>query len=120
VKANHNFNLLKYLAQKGCGAVLVSGTELTTAIRAGFDTSKMVYNGNGKTIPELCLAIQNNVLINIDSEFDLQHIITASGIQRKRARTLLRINPDIDPQVHQYVSTGLASSKFGIQNGQLN
>jgi diaminopimelate decarboxylase len=92
----------------------VSGTELTTAIRAGFNTSKLVYNGNGKTITEICLAIENNVLINIDSEFDLDHIITASGIRMKKARTLLSINPDVDPKVHSYVSTGPASSKFGI------
>lgn len=54
------------------------------------------------------------MLINIDSEFDLEHIITAAQQVGKKARAILRINPDIDPKVHPYVSTGLASSKFGI------
>lgn len=75
VKANHNMHILRYLSSLGCGAVLVSGNELRTAIKAGFDTSKMVFNGNGKMQEELDLAVQNGVLVNIDSEFDLEHII---------------------------------------------
>jgi len=114
VKANHNLNLLKHLASLGSGAVLVSGCELQTAIIAGFDKSKMVFNGNGKTQSEINLAVENRILINIDSEFDLQHIIQAGEQVGKKARAILRINPDIDPKVHPYVSTGLASSKFGI------
>lgn len=55
----------------GSGAVLVSGNELQTAIMAGFDRSKMVFNGNGKTQSEINLAVENGILINIDSEFDL-------------------------------------------------
>ena len=76
----------------------------------------MVFNGNGKTQEEIDFAVQNNILVNIDSEFDLEHIIFASKYTGQRARTLLRINPDIDPKVHPYVSTGIANSKFGIQN----
>lgn len=60
------------------------------------------------------MAVEHSVLINIDSEFDLEHIITAAQQVGKKARAILRINPDIDPKVHPYVSTGLASSKFGI------
>jgi diaminopimelate decarboxylase len=116
VKANHNFNILKHLASKGSGAVVVSGNELLMALQAGFDASKIVYNGNGKTMPELIIAINNEVIINIDSEFDLNHIIDAAKMCGKSARTILRINPDIDHKVHEHVSTGLASSKFGIQN----
>jgi len=86
------------------------------AIRAGFKPSEIIYNGNGKTQSELDLAIQNNILVNIDSEFDLEHIILAGKYYNKKARALLRINPDVDPQVHAYVSTGLKNSKFGIQN----
>jgi diaminopimelate decarboxylase len=107
---------MRYLANLGCGAVLVSGNELKTAIAAGFDTNKMVFNGNGKTIEELIFAVDNNVLVNIDSEFDLEHIIQASKKTGKKARTMLRINPDVDPKVHAYVSVGMASSKFGINN----
>ena len=71
VKANHNFTLLKYLAGLGCGAVLVSGNELQTALKAGFSPQKMVFNGNGKTQSDLNFAVSKDVLINIDSEFDL-------------------------------------------------
>lgn len=75
MKANHNMHILRYLAGLGCGAVLVSGNELRTAIKAGFDTEKMVFNGNGKMQEELDLAVEKGVLVNIDSEFDLDHII---------------------------------------------
>lgn len=71
VKANHNMHVLRYLASLGSGAVLVSGNELKTAIKAGFDTKKMVFNGNGKMLHELEYAVENDVLVNIDSEFDL-------------------------------------------------
>jgi|TARA_B110000305_G_C19400184_1_gene619714 diaminopimelate decarboxylase len=99
---------------------LVSGNEILTALKAGFDPSKMIYNGNGKTIDELKIAIKNRILVNIDSEFDLQNIIYASKTVGIQARTLLRVNPDVDPEVHPYVSTGLANSKFGIQNQLLS
>jgi diaminopimelate decarboxylase len=98
----------------GSGAVLVSGNELRVAILAGFLPSKMVFNGNGKTVEDIQLAVKHEVLVNIDSEFDLEHIITAAKNEGKKARTMLRINPDIDPKVHPYVSTGIANSKFGI------
>ena len=120
VKANHNLHLMRYLASLGCGAVLVSGNELRTALMAGFDKNKMVFNGNGKMENELFLAVENGVLVNIDSEFDLDHIIEASKNLGVKARCLLRINPDVDPKVHPYVSTGMASSKFGIENSKLN
>jgi len=57
--------------------------------------------------------------VNVDSEFDLEHIIQAAQNTGKRARALLRINPDVDPKVHRYVSTGLANSKFGIENSKI-
>jgi diaminopimelate decarboxylase len=66
---------MRYLASLGSGAVLVSGNELKMALLAGFDTNKMVFNGNGKMLHELELAVENGVLVNIDSEFDLEHII---------------------------------------------
>ena len=119
VKANHNLHIMRHLASLGSGAVLVSGNELKTAILAGFDTNKMVFNGNGKMLHELELAVENGVLVNIDSEFDLEHIIQAAKNTGKKARAMLRINPDVDPKVHAYVSTGMASSKFGINNSKI-
>ena len=83
--------------QLGSGAVLVSGNELRTALIAGFDKSKLIFNGNGKLQNELDFAVSNDVLVNIDSEFDLDHIIQAGKTNCKKAKALLRINPDIDP-----------------------
>jgi len=119
IKANNNLNLLRILANRGSGAVLVSGGELLLAEKAGFDLQKTVLNGNGKTMEEISLAVTKGCLINVDSEYDLEHIIQASRQVGRKARILIRINPDIDPQVHPYVSTGLANSKFGIRNTHL-
>jgi len=120
VKANNNFHILKMLAARGAGAVLVSGNELKAAVRAGFDPARTVFNGNGKMVHELQMAVEYGMLINCDSEFDLAHIATAARAAGKPARVLIRINPDVDPQVHPYVSTGTANSKFGIRNSHLS
>lgn len=119
IKANNNLNIVKMFRDLGSGAVLVSGNELRLAKMAGMDMTKTVFNGNGKTHPELVLAVKSGCLINIDSEFDLRHIAIAAKDVGTPANVLIRINPDIDPQVHAYVSTGLASSKFGIRNSHL-
>ena len=94
--------------------MVVSGNELRMALHAGFDPAKIVFNGNGKTSQELGFAVKNGVIVNIDSEFDLEHIIEAAKQNGVKARTILRINPDIDARVHPYVSTGLAETKFGV------
>lgn len=119
IKANNNLRIVELLRSQGSGAVLVSGNELRLAVRAGMDMTKTVFNGNGKTTDELELAVECGCLINIDSEFDLEHIVSAAKKVGKPANVLIRINPDVDPQVHPYVSTGLASSKFGIRNSHL-
>jgi diaminopimelate decarboxylase len=119
VKANNNLIIMRLMREFGCGAVLVSGNELRLAQLAGFDMRSTVFNGNGKTPHEIALAVQAECLINIDSEFDIENILAAAKREGRRARVLLRINPDIDPQVHPYVSTGLATSKFGIRTNHL-
>jgi diaminopimelate decarboxylase len=119
VKANNNFRIMQFLRELGSGAVLVSGNELRMALKAGFDPTRTIFNGNGKLPKELELAVANGVLVNCDSEFDLANIQAAARNTGKRARVLIRINPDVDPQVHPYVSTGLAGSKFGIRNTHL-
>lgn len=119
IKANNNVRIVDLLRSLGSGAVLVSGNELKLAMKVGMDMSKTVFNGNGKTRPELTLAIKVGCLINIDSEFDLENIAECAEELGKPANVLIRINPDVDPQVHPYVSTGLASSKFGIRNSHL-
>lgn len=120
IKANNNLTILKHLRELGSGAVLVSGNELRIALAAGFNPKRTVLNGNGKTIAELIFAAEHGVMINIDSEFDLEHVREAAREVDKVANVLIRINPDVDPQVHAYVSTGIKNSKFGIRNERLH
>ncbi|KAK7842299.1 diaminopimelate decarboxylase 2 [Quercus suber] len=119
IKANNNLKILEYLRQLGCGSVLVSGNELRLALHAGFDPTKCIFNGNGKLLKELVLAAEAGVFVNVDSEFDLENIVAAARIAGKKVNVLLRINPDVDPQVHPYVATGNKNSKFGIRNEKL-
>ncbi|KAF6166704.1 hypothetical protein GIB67_005566 [Kingdonia uniflora] len=119
IKANNNLKILEHLRQNGCGAVLVSGNELRLALRAGFDPTRCIFNGNGKLLEDLVLAAKAGVFINVDSEFDLENIVTAARIAETKVNVLLRINPDVDPQVHAYVATGNKNSKFGIRNEKL-
>ncbi|KAG8070592.1 hypothetical protein GUJ93_ZPchr0006g45738 [Zizania palustris] len=119
VKANNNLRVLQLLRELGCGAVLVSGNELRLALRAGFDPTRCIFNGNGKTLEDLILAAESGVFVNVDSEFDLENIVTAARAAGKQVPVLLRINPDVDPQVHPYVATGNKTSKFGIRNEKL-
>ncbi|KAL2651506.1 hypothetical protein R1flu_019634 [Riccia fluitans] len=119
IKANNNYKILKHFAKVGSGAVLVSGLELELALKAGFDPTRCVFNGNGKLPEELIFAVRKGVLVNIDSEFDLEHIVKAGAVTGVKAKVLLRINPDVDPQVHPYVATGNKTSKFGIRNEKL-
>lgn len=120
IKANNNLRIVELLRSLGSGAVLVSGNELRLAVMAGMDMTRTIFNGNGKTVEELEFAVECGCLINIDSEFDLEHINDAAKRVGKTASVIIRINPDVDPQVHAYVSTGLANSKFGIRNSHLD
>ncbi|XP_010912784.1 probable diaminopimelate decarboxylase, chloroplastic [Elaeis guineensis] len=120
IKANNNLKILEHLRGLGCGAVLVSGNELRLALRAGFDPTRCIFNGNGKIVEDLVLAAENGVFVNVDSEFDLENIVTAARVVGKKVPVLLRINPDVDPQVHPYVATGNKTSKFGIRNENLH
>ncbi|CAL4905431.1 unnamed protein product [Urochloa decumbens] len=119
VKANNNLPVLRLLRELGCGAVLVSGNELRLALQAGFDPTRCIFNGNGKTLDDLKLAAESGVFVNVDSEFDLENIVRAAKATGKKVPVLLRINPDVDPQVHPYVATGNKTSKFGIRNEKL-
>jgi diaminopimelate decarboxylase len=74
----------------------------------------MIFNGNGKTINEIQLAIDKGTFINIDSVFDLNHINKVSQEKAKNVSVFLRINPNIEPQVHPYIATGQIQSKFGV------
>ncbi len=119
LKANSNLTILKHLSKLGSGAVLVSGNELRLALAAGFDPRKIVFNGNGKTIKELTLAVQHGIMINIDSEFDFEHIKQAADNAGKSVDVLIRVNPELDADVHPYLATGISNSKFGVRNDRL-
>ena len=99
VKANNNLKIMQLLRGLGSGAVLVSGNELRLALAAGYDVSRTIFNGNGKLPKDLQFAVENGALINVDSEFDLANIAAAAAAAGKPARVLIRINPDVDPQV---------------------
>ncbi|HOT92600.1 MAG TPA: diaminopimelate decarboxylase [Anaerolineae bacterium] len=119
LKANSNPTLLAILRELGSGATLVSGHELRMALRAGFAPGDMLFNGNGKRRDELALAAQHEVMLNVDSEFDLEHIAQAAQEASRPLEVLLRVNPDIRPDVHPYVATGMRDSKFGIRAERL-
>jgi len=115
VKSCSNLAILRLFAQLGGGADIVSGGELFRALSAGVPPERIVYSGVGKTSEELAYALQANILqFNVESEQELealQEVAAAAGVQ---ARVSFRVNPDVDPQTHAYISTGLAKNKFGI------
>lgn len=115
IKANNNLSVLRRLGSQGTGAVVVSGNELRTARLCGIPSDKIVYNGNGKTKAEITFAVSEGVLLSVDSQFDLANITACAKASGAAARVMIRINPDIDPKVHPYISTGIMSSKFGIE-----
>lgn len=115
VKANSNNAILKELAQAGAGADITSGGELYRALRAGFDPGKIVYAGIGKTRQEIDYALKENILIfNVESLEELKQINTAAGRFKKKARIAFRVNPNVDPHTHHYITTGKSGGKFGI------
>ena len=115
VKSNSNIHLLSYLASLGSGFDVVSGNELLRCLEAGADTENIVFSGVGKTEEEISLAIQNNIFsINIESEEELERIIKVAKNLNRKAECIIRINPDITPESHPYIQTGLRTSKFGV------
>ena len=115
IKANSNVAILRLLAKEGSGGDIVSGGELYRALQAGIEPQRIVFAGVGKTDGEIRYALESDILMfNVESSAELRAIDrVASGLHTK-ARVALRINPDIDPKTHPYISTGLKKSKFGI------
>ena len=115
VKACSNIAILRVLAKEGAGFDVVSGGELARVIRAGGDPRKVVFSGVGKTEEEVRQALAAGILMfNVESPGELDVLDHAARALGKRAPVALRINPDVDPKTHPYISTGLRSSKFGI------
>ncbi len=115
LKANASGALLRILAARGAGADIVSGGELRAALRAGFPAERIVFAGVGKTDAEIGLALDHGIgEFNAESENEIRRISAASSARGATARVALRVNPDIDPGSHPYISTGLRQNKFGV------
>jgi diaminopimelate decarboxylase len=116
VKACSNIALLRLFARLGAGVDVVSGGEIFRALKAGLPADKIVYSGVGKTRAEIQYALQCDILqFNIESAQELELISQVAAALGKQARIALRINPDVDPKTHPYISTGLKKNKFGIK-----
>lgn len=115
VKSNSNLAVLSLLGRLGSGFDIVSGGELLRVIAAGGDPRKVIFSGVGKSREEMRLALSHDILcFNVESIPELHRLNDVAGGMGKRARVSLRVNPDVDPKTHPYISTGLKENKFGI------
>ncbi|HRD33666.1 MAG TPA: diaminopimelate decarboxylase [Rhodocyclaceae bacterium] len=115
VKANSNLGVLSAFARWGAGFDIVSGGELARVIAAGGDPGKTVFSGVGKSVEELRQALEAGIrCFNIESAPELERLNTIAGELGKTASIAFRVNPDVDPKTHPYISTGLRNNKFGI------
>jgi len=115
VKASSNIAILKLFGSLGGGVDIVSGGELFRARKAGIPSERIVYSGVGKTREEIDYALKEDILLfNIESAQELEAINGRASQLGRRARIALRVNPDVDPKTHPYISTGMKKNKFGI------
>lgn len=115
VKANSNLGVLSAFARWGAGFDIVSGGELARVIAAGGDPGKTVFSGVGKSAAELRQALEADIrCFNVESSAELERLNMIAGELGKRAPIAFRVNPDVDPKTHPYISTGLRNNKFGV------
>ncbi|MHC1751559.1 diaminopimelate decarboxylase [Humidesulfovibrio sp.] len=115
VKANSNLAVLRLLASLGAGMDIVSGGELYRALLAGVPAERIVYSGVGKKAPEIAQALNAGILMfNVESVQELLRINDVAKGLGKKAQVSFRINPDVDPKTHPYISTGMKKNKFGL------
>jgi len=114
VKSNSNLSVVKHFASLGAGADCVSIGEVRRALKVGIEPYKIIFSGVGKRDDEIQEAIESGILfINIESAGELDRIETIATQLGKEARISIRVNPNIDPKTHPYISTGLNENKFG-------
>ncbi len=119
VKACSNLAVLRFFSNLGGGADIVSGGELYRSLKAGIDPRRIIYSGVGKSEEELRYGLVSNILMfNVESEQELEKLQQIAEEQDLVAPVSFRINPDVDPKTHAYISTGLAENKFGIPVAQ--
>jgi diaminopimelate decarboxylase len=115
MKANANLAILRLFIDAGGGLDIVSGGELYRALQAGADPQRVVFAGVGKTPEEIEAALRADILLfNVESAQELEALQTVAARRGTQARVAVRVNPDVDPKTHPYISTGLRQSKFGI------
>ncbi len=115
VKANSSLAILNLFARLGAGFDIVSGGELARVLAAGGDAGKVVFSGVGKTAAEMRAALEAGILcFNVESESELHRLDRVAGELGKVAPVSFRVNPDVDPKTHPYISTGLKENKFGV------
>lgn len=113
-KANGSFAILRMLARQGAGADVFSYGELYMALLAGIPREKILFNGNSKTDFELAKAVEMGIKISVDSQDELHVLSEMADRAGKTVQIAFRVNPDVSPQTHPKISTGLRTSKFGI------
>jgi len=114
-KANSNLALLRLFVNLGGGVDVVSGGELYRALKSGANPEKIVFSGVGKREDEIEYGLKAGILMfNVESSQELKKINEIAGRMGKKAPVAIRVNPDIDPKTHPYISTGLKQNKFGI------
>jgi len=107
--------VLKLFADMGGGLDIVSGGELFRGLKAGFPPDRIVYSGVGKRSDEIDFALESGILMfNVESMDELALINERAGAAGKKAPVAIRVNPDVDPKTHPYISTGLEKNKFGV------
>lgn len=115
IKANSSLALCHALAKEGCGADIVSGGELYRALKAGFKPKDIVFAGVGKTEWEIEYAIKSKIfMFNVESMPEAELIHQVAKRLKKKARVSIRVNPDVNPHTHAYITTGKKENKFGI------
>jgi len=115
LKANSNPYLLGIIANNGFGADVVSGGELIQAINCGFKPESIIFSGVGKTREELLLAIEKKIFfINVESFEELRLLSELANYKKSIVNFSIRVNPNVDPHTHKYISTGKYGSKFGV------
>ena len=115
MKANSALGVLRVFAEAGCGFDIVSGGELARVLAVGADPAKIIFSGVGKTRAEMRQALAAGIAcFNVESEAELDVLNEVALAEGRRAPISIRINPNVDPKTHPYISTGLKGNKFGI------
>ena len=115
MKANSSLAVLQVFAQAGCGFDIVSGGELQRVLAAGGDAAKVIFSGVGKTRAEMQQALIAGIgCFNVESDAELDVLSAVAVAAGKKAPVSIRVNPNVDPKTHPYISTGLKGNKFGV------